>query len=64
MKMKEFKVNEEGLERFCANQDDYGWCINIDEFFADPYEELEQKLEKERQHEIELEEYLKEIGMI
>ena len=61
--MKEFKVNEEGLERFCANQDDYGWCIN-DEFFANPYEELEQKLEKERQHEIELEEYLKEIGMI
>ena len=55
--MKEFKVNEEGLERFCANQDDYGWCINIDEFFADPYEELEQKLEKERHQE-------KEIGMI
>ena len=62
--MKEFKVNEEGLERFCANQDDYGWRINIDDFFADPYEELEQKIEKERHQEKELEDYLKEIGMI
>ena len=62
--MKKFKINEKGLERFCANQDDYGWCINTEEFFTDPYEEVEQKLEKARQHEIELQEYLKEIGMI
>lgn len=45
-KFEEKEYNACGLAQFCANQDDYGTFININEYAPDPIQELEERVRK------------------